>query len=294
VARAQRALRVLARSLSTALGGERRARRRTMLRAEEAAEGVVRVVNASMERAIRRISVERGHDPRRFTLVSFGGAAGLHACALAESLRIGRVLIPHQPGLLSALGAVAAEVQRDYVQTVRLVEASPMRLLRRVLPLRRRARRDLQREADRGAAVRIAVTLDCRYQGQSYEIRVPLTRAYRAAFHRAHRRLYGYADAARAVEVVNLRVVATAPRPRVPALRVARDAFVTQTHRVRWNGRWLTARRVARRALPLHRRVAGPLVVTEFSATTLVPPGWSARVTAHDDLLLSARSGSRR
>lgn len=261
---------------------------------EDAAEGVIRVVNAAMERAIRRISVERGHDPRHYALVAFGGAAGLHACELASSLGIRRVLLPLHPGLLSAWGAMSADLQRDYVQTVRLTDPEPSDLRGRVEPLVRRARRDLLREAGGRASVRTSVFLDVRYRGQSYEIRVPLTSAYRADFHAAHGRLYGHADARCPLEVVNLRVAGSVASAAVPHARVAREKRAPEQRRVRWNGRWVRARLYPRNALPTRHGCSGPLVVSEMSATTFVPPGWTARVLTGGDLVLEsnrARAG---
>jgi len=263
---------------------------------EHAAEGVVRVVNAGMERAIRRISVERGHDPRDYTLVAFGGAAGMHACEVAAGLGVRRVLVPLHPGLLSAWGAAAADLQRDYVQTVRLVEPDAPQLARRFRPLEQRARHELRAEGAAANRIRTAALLDVRYRGQSYELRVPMSAAYRRAFHAAHHALYGYADERRTVEVVNLRVIATAPA----ALHIPRAARpltgpnrraerTSAAHRLRWNGHWLRARRCDRGALPMERRFAGPLVISELSATTVVPPAWTVRVWRTGDMLLEVR-----
>jgi N-methylhydantoinase A len=261
------------------------------LSADEAAEGVIRVVNAGMERAIRRISVERGHDPRRYVLVAFGGAAGMHACELAMGLGMRRVLVPFQPGLLSAWGAAGADLQRDYVRTVRLADPRWTELARLLQPLQARARRELAAEGAPAGRVAVASLLDVRYRGQSYEIQVAAGTGYRRAFHAAHRRLYGHADPERALEVVSLRVMG---RGRGPALRhraLPPTASRAEKHRLRWNGRWLAASRVERTASG-RGRVRGPLVITEFSATTFVPPGWSARTTPTGDLLLDWSSPS--
>ncbi|MBX3026449.1 hydantoinase/oxoprolinase family protein [bacterium] len=280
VGRARRAMQVLARQLGS--------------RVEAAAEDVVRVVNAAMERAIRRISVERGHDPRDYALVAFGGAAGMHACELAEALGMRQVLVPRHPGALSAWGALAADIRRDYVQTVRLIAPAAARLRQRLRPLAARARRALRAEGGGGRAV-LAASLDVRYRGQSHELSVPLTAGYRAAFHAAHQARYGYADREREVEVVNLRLAArVAGRVRTPpAPRAA--AGPPLPHRVRWRGRWLAGRRVERDAVPARGALAGPLIVTELSATTFVAPGWTARRLAAGDLLLErAARRSRR
>jgi N-methylhydantoinase A len=276
VARARRAMAPLARQLGTSV--------------EAAAEDIVRVVNAAMERAIRCISVERGHDPRQYALVAFGGAAGMHACELAGALGMRRVLVPRHPGVLSAWGALSADLRRDYVQTVRLLDPPAALLARRARPLAARARRELRAEGARGR-ITLTASLDVRYRGQSYELAVPLAAGYRAAFHAAHRARYGYADAERAVEVVNLRVAATsASRVRLPpSPRPTRGAALP--HRLRWNGHWLPARRIDRAHLP-PRPLTGPLVITELSATTVVAPGWTARMLPSGDLLLE--NGMRR
>lgn len=261
--------------------------RRLRLDVEEVAEGIVRVVDAGMERALRAVSVQRGIDPRGFTLVAFGGAAGMHACALAEGLQMREVLVPLDPGVLSAWGATRAETERGLVRTLRLVEPSLAALRRHGDALRRRVLREVRGEADRGAA-ECRCRLDVRYLGQSYEVEVPLVADYRAAFHREHRRLYGHADESRPVEVVNVRAVAHIRRV-APALRTpSRRAAPAAPHRLWWRGAWRGARVLARQALPARGATAGPVVLTEPSATTLVPPGWSARVVRGGALLLEA------
>jgi N-methylhydantoinase A len=243
-----------------------------------------------MERAIRRVSVERGHDPRDYALIAFGGAAGQHACELAGALGIARVVIPLHPGLLSAWGAATADVQRDHVRTVRLTNPSSA-LLRRVLqPLERRARAELHSEQVRKADLRILSTLDVRYQGQSHEVSIPYGADFASAFHAAHQRLYGYADQARPIEVVNVRVLAigrTTRRHTVGRAKVERQAPVR--HRVRDGGRWQTARVWSRPSLLAGRVVRGPAVVEEFSATTFVPRDWQVVVHPMGHLILERR-----
>jgi N-methylhydantoinase A len=246
---------------------------------EAAAEGIVRVVNASMERAIRRISVERGHDPREYALIAFGGAAGQHACDLAAALGIRRVVVPRHPGLLSAWGAAAADVQRDYVLTVRLTQPSAARLRALFAPLARTARAELRAQGIAPRNCQVTASLDVRYVGQSHELALPFAARFSEAFHAAHERLYGYAQRDRPVEVVNLRVVAVGcgARPRQPAF-TATARRPAGRQRVRWSGRWLVAAAYAREPLAAGRSVRGPALITEFSATTFVPPGWRASV----------------
>ena len=179
---------------------------------EEAALGIVRVANANMEAAIRVISVERGHDPRLFTLVAFGGAGPLHACELAGALRIPRVLVPSTPGVLSALGMLTADVLKDYVQTVMVSSGEASGKVEPVFAeLEQRGRDDLRREGIEPERVVIERYLDLRYVGQSYELLVPydgdldevITR-----FHQAHDRRFGYSDPGERVQVVNVRLKA--------------------------------------------------------------------------------------
>jgi N-methylhydantoinase A len=274
--------------------------RQAGLRLEEAAEGIIRVVNAGMERALRVISVERGYDPRQFTLVAFGGAAGLHACELADALRFPRVLIPPQAGLLSAWGMLTADLVKDYAVTLLRVGASFVELGRVFRRLAAGAQRDLAREGADAGGVRLIRSLDLRYQGQSHEVEVPFGAAYVTAFHRAHRRRYGSADVRRPVEVVTarLRAVGVAGARAPSVLRATATATPTPARAtaapprmpprqagVYWRGRRRASTVVDRDALS-RRPCRGPAVVYEFSATTYLPPGWRARTDAAGNLVL--------
>ncbi len=169
--------------------------------------GIVQVANAHMERAIRVISVERGYDTRDCTLVSFGGAGGLHACDLARQLGISRVLISPKASTLSALGMLAADVQMDYVQTLmRSRDVSYEELQRETQPLVVQGVRDLNAQGLKSDDIEVHCELDMRYAGQSFEIKVPLTFDFRAAFDRLHERRYGFSHQEAQVEVVNVRV----------------------------------------------------------------------------------------
>lgn len=163
-----------------------------------------------MARALRVISVERGHDPRDFTLVSFGGAGGLHAADLARQLGIPQVLISPCAATLSALGMLTADVVRDYSCTVMLPgETDRKTLADHLSPLIARGRRDLAAEGIPERRIETAASLDMRYQGQSYELSIPWNEELEASFHRAHRRLYGYTNESVPLEIVNVRVRAT-------------------------------------------------------------------------------------
>ena len=209
--------------------------------ARAAALGVVRVTEARMERALRVISVERGHDPADFALVAFGGAGGLHACRLARALGIGRVLVPPEASTLSAFGMLAGDVTRERGRTVmaRGGEVDAGELARRLAPMVERVRRELAGEGVPRDRIEVRRELEMRYRGQSYELRVPLADDFVDRFHRRHRERYGHASPGEAVEVVTVRVrgrgrVDPPPRPRVEpgdpdpsgALLERRDAVV--------------------------------------------------------------------
>lgn len=192
--------------------------RKELSAAHVAALGVIQVVNAHMERALRIISVERGHDPSDFTLVSFGGAGGLHACDLARRLGIPRVLVPPIASTLSAFGMLAADVVKDYVQTVMLPGDVPRsRLEHHFEQLAKRGHRELQAERVPREQIELHRELDMRYVGQSYELSIPFSNDENVAdsFHLAHYQAYGHNDVAAAVEIVNvrLRAIGRVPQP---------------------------------------------------------------------------------
>ncbi|MBZ5526285.1 MAG: hydantoinase/oxoprolinase family protein [Acidobacteriia bacterium] len=256
---------------------------------EEFAEGIIRLADATMEKALRLISVERGHDPRDFTLVSFGGAGPLHACALARALRMPRVLVPRMPGALSALGILMSDVVKDYSRTV-MAGPEMERLEGHFEEMERRGAREMRAEGflSSGMAVR---SMDVRYVGQGYELNVAAGRDFVAQFHRAHRLRYGYADEARAVEVVNVRVRMVAPTESVelPARRLragnGRQA-VRKKRRVIFEGRQASVPVLERELLRAGDAFRGPAVITEYSATTAVPPGCRVRVDARENLII--------
>lgn len=264
--------------------------------AQQFAQGIVDVANAVMEKAIRVISVERGHDPRDYTLVAFGGAGGLHACDLAGALRIPRVLVPRYPGGLSALGILRANVIHDYSRTV-LTSVSSVPSTRRSLAaafkkLEDAGRRALAQENFTGQRIRIERLLDIRYVGQAYELTVPEAGDFLAAFHHAHERRYGYSDPARLAEVVNVRIraVGITAKPeldRLPAKRKKSISAITETRLAFFSGRKCATRVFDRSSLPSGAVFKGPAIVTEYSATTVTPPGWSGKVDGWGNLILN-------
>lgn len=253
---------------------------------EEFAAGILRVIETSMEKAIRVISVERGYDPRDFTLVAFGGGGPLHACSLAHALRIPRVMIPAMPGALSAVGILLADAVRDFSRTVML--GSDANLEDLFLDLEERGREEFLAEGLYGVAQR---SVDLRYRGQGYELNIPFGAEMLKAFHDLHRQRYGFADENRAVEVVNLRVRMVAKSDSVEFARHelregdGRQA-VTATRNVWFDGQRLSTPVYSREQLRPGDTFVGPAIVTEYSSATILPPGDRLRVDTLDNLII--------
>ena len=258
------------------------------------AEGVVRVANANMERAMRVVSVERGHDPRHFALVAFGGAGGMHACELAARLDIATIIVPRHAGVLSALGMLFADVTRDYSSSVlERCDSTKLAALRnRFQPLLRAARRELAAEGFGPARRVLELSLDVRYAGQSFEINVPFSRYFRREFDRLHQRRYGCSNPARPAEIVNVRVRASglAGHPKLPKSK-ERDAVATPGSRrpARFGGRLWNTAFYRWEELPPGACASGPAVVTGGEATAVVPPGFAFRVDGFGNLIIRQR-----
>jgi N-methylhydantoinase A/oxoprolinase/acetone carboxylase beta subunit len=252
--------------------------RRLKLSVPELAEGVVRVANANMERAIRVVSVERGHDPRQFALLAFGGAGGMHACEIARRLEIRTVLVPRHAGVLSALGMLMADVRRDYSASVLRPAASmsPRDLEARLKPLVDQARRELAAERFPPARQAIERLVDVRYVGQSYEITVPFGTDVRATFDRQHQQLYGYSDPNRPAEIVNVRVNAAGvtEKPVLPFERVRRayPPKPAKHRRGRFDGRAVSIACYRWPDLAPGAAARGPAVITSGEASVVIPP----------------------
>jgi N-methylhydantoinase A len=261
------------------------------------ADGVIRVVNATMEKAIRVVSIERGHDPRHFVLVAFGGAGGLHACALAEALKIPRVIIPAFPGGLSALGILASDVVKDYSRTVfwRVSKNTvpQAQLDREFSRLEKLAAGDFAREAWPGKP-HFKRTLDVRYRGQGYELNIPVTKALLHRFEREHQRRYGYRHVNCDMEIVTLRLRAVLKSK--PLDRAAAAPVRGQTNPGRswlpaagvlFDGQKRKTRIYSRDELRLRGKYTGPAIVTEYSATTVIPPGKRFRLDHAGNLIIT-------
>ncbi len=263
----------------------------------ELAEGILAVANSAMEGAIKKISVERGFDPREFSLFSFGGAGGMHAVALAELLQMPQVMIPSSPGILSACGMLLADVIKDYSQTVMLPQqrATSELLDELFQPLIEQAGNDLQAEGVASAHIELQPLLDMRYCGQSFELLVDYDDDFITGFHQQHQRAYGYASDSKPVEIVNLRLRAfgrpdhplppaqpkTAEQPRAAAILGRTQTVFTS--------RWHDTTIIDRAQLQHGNRVAGPAIITEYSSTIVLPPDWTCSVDPYGQLLLTKK-----
>ncbi len=254
------------------------------------AEGILEVAEATMAGALRVVSVERGHDPRDFVLLPFGGAGGLHACALAENLAIPRVLIPVHPGLLSAVGMVLSDAIRDYSWSVlRGAPIAAAELVALLTPLRRQAEAEMAAEGLTSEQLQLLPSLDLRYRGQSFEVNVPLTEDYLKEFHAEHERLYGYCDDKRPTEVVTLRLraIGRGPRPDLTKGTCRQgEASPERTVSMVLDGVHADCPLYGRERLPCGSSFSGPALVVEETATHLVRPGWTAEVDGRGNLLL--------
>jgi N-methylhydantoinase A len=263
---------------------------------EALAEGIVTIAVARMTSAIREISIQRGHDPRDFTLIAFGGAGPMHALAMADEIGIPRVLVPRHPGNFSALGLLAADIKHDDVRT----RVGP---LRKQLPALRlafaemetAARQQLEREGFAPDRQKLLRSLDLRYRGQAFELNIPTAVTelqldrIETDFHRQHRDTYGHSNPTAAIELVNARLTAygLVPKP-APARHLAPGAnlesALDERRPVWFEGRPHDCPVWDRDRLPEGVVLSGPAIVEEFGATTVVPPGWRGTMDAHGNL----------
>ncbi len=285
------------------------------LSVEVTAAGIVTLVDAQMAKALRIVTMERGLDPRDFTLAAFGGGGPLHACALADDLGIARILVPARPGVFSAEGLLDAALHERFsaplLQLLDEIDAGELERSFRMWETR--ARESLRAQGAPDEAIRFRRELDARYSGQSFELTIPYDGARDAAaraFHEAHRARYGYDASGQPIDIVNARLTATATlpmaAPRGVTLRTPPGVTLSEAA----GGRDVEARKVspagerpvwlgkhflptpvyAREALADGQALHGPAVVEQYDATTYVAPGWSLHV--RDELLVLERAGA--
>jgi N-methylhydantoinase A len=264
---------------------------------EQFAAGVLQVVNANMERALRVVSIERGYDPRDFALVAFGGAGGLHACELAESLAIPTVILPARPGTLSAYGILVSDAVKDFSRTLLWNISgghSRARLETEFRILEAAARKEFRAEKWQGTVL-FQRSLDLRYRGQGYELNVPATGDAATRFHREHQRRYGYHHSGKEIELVTVRL-----RGRVKAQKMELGKSALKTRRssrpkpveiatVTFRGKRIGTPVYERSDLTTGSSVKGPAIITEYSATTVIPPGKTFSVDRAANLLIKIK-----
>src|SRR6266498_3018422 len=275
------------------LGSELSKVARRRMTAIEAAQGVLSVANTNMERALRRISVERGYDGREFVLLPFGGAGGLHAVDLARALRIPRIVVPNSAGALSAIGVLTADVVKDQSRTT-MLDFSPgvaKKLEKIFAEMERNAAGALRREGFSTALQKHERSLALRYKGQSFELDIKQTGTNLAAsFHRAHRERYGYAQEAGVIEIVSARVRSTGIVKKLPQ----KDASVSRknlAHAAKFvtaylDGKKLSVALYQREGLAAGAQLRAPCIVTEYSSTTLIPPSARGEVDTFGNLII--------
>ena len=288
------------------LGGEMKLDRELAVRAVQgladrlgldllaAAEGIVTIANANMSGAIRSRTVQKGHDPREFALVAFGGGGPAQAAEIADSLGIPEVIVPPYPGITSAMGLLTSDLKYDQMRTVFMTEGAidEARLDRDLTAAAGELRARLREDGVADAEIEVSAGLDCRYVGQGYELRIPLpeerfTLAALEEFHRLHEQEYGHAFRD-PIEIVNLRVTANGKRSRIERLPASPsgDPFLGEGESV-FGGKAFPTRYYERRLLPVGESFEGAAVIFQRDTTTVVPPGWTARADASGSLILS-------
>ncbi|UCF60355.1 MAG: hydantoinase/oxoprolinase family protein [Anaerolineaceae bacterium] len=266
-------------------------------RSQTAALGVIHVVNARMERALRVISVERGHDPKDFTLVSFGGAGGLHAAQLARALGIPRVLIPPTASTLSALGMLTADAVKDYVQTVMLPGTTAIEKLETLLePLVDQCLDEFQQEGISKDRIILQKDLDIRYEGQGYELTVPLSAEFEQNFHDSHMQTYSHSSPDSPIEIVNVRLrgIGGVPRPPLPRAPLGtedpEEAYLGQRPFVLIDGSVSPKPFYRGDQLKPGHVLRGPAIVVYKDTTVFLPVGDRARVDEFFNLVVEIGS----
>ncbi len=273
--------------------------------AEAAAEGILAIVNENMAGALRLVSVQRGHDPREFALVAYGGAGPLHANAVAEIMGSFPVLIPPAPGLLCAIGDLVADFRDEFAQTyIRVLgEADPAEVGTILESLGERAKEWLDNEGIPENARSISYTADMRYHRQGYEIPVAISPdemkggldALEERFNVLHEQLYGFRMPGTACEIVNLRSIGSGavPKPELPVgAPGGADASgaVSEEHEIVFKGERLPTKIYDRAKLTTGNRFDGPAIVTEFDSTTVVLPGYAAEIDANLNILINPKA----
>ena len=266
------------------------------------AEAVFKIVNVNMAQAIRLVSVERGYDPREYTLIAYGGAGPIHAGCLADDLEIQEILIPPNPGLFSAFGLLVADFKRDYVQTEisKINEISSEKMLHHFNKLERRARDEIEKYKIRFEDCSLSFSLDMRYLGQAFELNIPIDLArikdsglpyLSESFHSAHQQRYGHHTPGEVVEIVNYRMVLK--KTRLPLKGIAESRTDQQVRfepgTITQEGQVIPCRFYNRGSLPPSYAIIGPAVIEEATATNFIPEGWKGEIDLFGNILMKKR-----
>ena len=262
----------------------------------KAAEGIIDVAIANMARAIKVISVEKGFDVRDYTLVSFGGAGGLHACELAESLLIKKILVPRNAGVLSALGMTLTDIIKDYSKSVllKVIKNDYSKIINMFKPLISKGMKAVLSEGISQNSISVENSVDIRYVGQSHELMLPFKDSYIEDFHKLHKKTYGYANTDYEIEVVNIRVRVIG-KTRKPSLRkrVINDSMkgeaLTQETRCYFRGKWFKADVYNWNRVHTHSRIKGPALIVEDTSTTFLPPEYICNVDNYENLIIEKK-----
>ncbi len=267
----------------------------------ELAEGILDVANASMEKAIRVISVEKGFDPREFVLFSFGGAGGMHAAFLAKLLHIPKILVPKNPGILSAIGMLMADIIKDYSLTImtKSQDTDYKSLSNAFGSLNNKGIDDLIKEGVDKNNIALEHYLDMRYVGQSYEIMVPFKEDYIETFHNLHKQNYGYADKNKRTEIVNirLRAIGMPEKPQLDTVEQGKttiepDALLT-IRDVIFDSLFYKTKVIDRDKLKHKNIIEGPAIIVEYSSTIVIPPNSIANVDKFGNLIIDVQGDSK-
>jgi len=265
---------------------------------ESTAEGIIEIANATMEKAIRVISIERGFDPRSFSLCSFGGAGGMHAADVASHLSMSKVIVPKNAGVFSAMGLLLADSIKDYSKSVlKMVDKTGKKELNGLFSkLVKKSILDMKKEGFVEHRIKIFPSLDLRYLGQSYEISVPYkeNHPFDSAFHSAHQKLYSYFHPNRPVEIVNIRikVVGTTEKVRFkkhpPQSPNPQNALFGKQGFI-YGQKTYKAKLYKRPLLKTGNKILGPALIVDDEATTLLPPAWRLTVDGYHNLIIQRK-----
>lgn len=276
--------------------------RRLGMSVEDAADGIIRVINVKMQEAIKAISTMRGHDLRDFHLLAFGGAGPLHAGAIAAELGMAGVVVPLYPGVHSAMGLLMSDVRHDYIRSriVALNVITPGEFRDALAEIESEAIRDLRDEGFTSSRIAIERAVDLRYAGQGYELTIPCGAAFdsgalsrlRNEFDEAHRRQFGHVAPDETVEIVSFRVCGIGRLPPVefPRFRNEGRSLRDARHelrRARFGGVMVECPVYHREKLDVGHFFSGPAIVDQLDATTVIPPGQTARVDEFRNLVIS-------